>query len=90
MGLAVLALAGWVASNALARTAHYEVTVSVTGPGRVTAAAPDPTSGSIDCPGACSALVKQKTTLVLYANPTDGGVFTSWGGDCASAGGASC
>ncbi len=37
LAAAVSALVGWVASTASARTLHYEVTVSVTGPGRVTA-----------------------------------------------------
>jgi Divergent InlB B-repeat domain len=75
-----------VAASASARMMHYQVTVTVTGPGHVTAPAPDPTSGSIDCPTLCSALVKQRTTLVLTATPASGATFGGWGGDCASAG----
>lgn len=75
-----------LAASASARTLHYQVTVTVTGPGHVTAPAPDPTSGSIDCPTQCSALIKQGTTLTLTATPDNGGTFAGWGGDCASAG----
>jgi hypothetical protein len=76
-------------SSASARTLHYQVTVVVSGPGHVTAPAPDPTSGSIDCPTTCSALMKQNTTVVFTATPDSGATFSGWGGDCASAGSAS-
>lgn len=86
---AVSAVAGWAASTASARTAHYQVTVSVSGPGHVTGAAPDPTSGSIDCPGTCSALIKQNTDFTLTATPDDGAQFTGWGGSCSQYGASS-
>src|SRR5262249_55144070 len=47
LGLAVSVLAGWAASSASARTLHYLLTVTVTGPGRVTGTGD---GGSIDCP----------------------------------------
>jgi uncharacterized repeat protein (TIGR02543 family) len=73
-------------SAASARTLHYQVTVVVSGPGHVTAPAPDPTSGSIDCPTTCSALMKQNSTVVFTATPDSGDTFSGWGGDCASSG----
>jgi Divergent InlB B-repeat domain len=75
-----------LASSASARTLHYQVTVVVSGPGHVTAPAPDPTSGSIDCPTTCSALMKQNSTVVFTAAPDAGDTFSGWGGACASAG----
>jgi hypothetical protein len=74
------------AASASARTEHYQVTVSVTGPGHVTAPAPDSTSTSIDCPDQCSALMKQNTTVTFTATPDTGATFGGWGGDCASTG----
>lgn len=64
-----------LASSASARTLHYQVTVTVTGSGHVTAPAPDSTSGSIDCPGQCSALMKQNTTVTFTATPDGGAPF---------------
>jgi len=75
-----------LAASASARTLHYQVTVTVTGSGHVTAPAPDSTSGSIDCPDQCSALMKQNTTVTFTATPDGGAPFNGWGGDCASAG----
>jgi hypothetical protein len=74
------------AASASARTLHYQVTVTVTGAGHVTAPAPDSTSGSIDCPDQCSALMRQNTTVTFTATPDGGATFSGWGGDCASAG----
>ena len=85
-GAAAGILAALEASGAGARALHYQVTVTVTGPGHVTAPAPDPTSGSIDCPSTCSAFMKQQTTVTFAATPDEGSVFSGWGGDCASAG----
>ena len=82
----VLVAAASVVATASARTEHYTVTVVVTGPGHVTLPQPDPTSGSIDCPTQCSALIKQNSTVTLTATPDSGATFAGWGGDCASAG----
>jgi hypothetical protein len=86
VGVAAAALCGWAASNAAARTEHYEVTVTVTGPGHVTAPAHDPTSGAIDCPDLCSALIKQGSTVSFTATPDSGAQFNGWGGACSGAG----
>jgi hypothetical protein len=91
LAIAASALAGWAAATASARILHYQVTVAVSGPGRVTAPAPDPTSGSIDCPGTCSASIKQQTELTLTATPDGGAEFTGWGGSCVQDGtGSTC
>jgi len=82
----VCAVAATVVATASARVLHYTVTVVVTGPGHVTLPSPDPTSGSIDCPTQCSALIKQNLTVTLTATPDSGATFAGWGGDCASAG----
>ena len=81
LGLAVSVLAGWAASSASARTLHYLLTVTVTGPGRVTGTGD---GGSIDCPNvSCTALIKQNTTIVLAERPDGGATFGGWGGDCS-------
>jgi hypothetical protein len=80
---AASALIGWAASTASARILHYQVTVSVTGPGRVTGSGD---GGSIDCPGNCSALIRQETLLTLTETPDSGALFTSWGDSCADSG----
>ena len=63
---------------------HFQVTVSVSGPGRVTGSGD---GGSIDCPGNCSALIKQQTNITLTATPDEGAQFTSWGDACGDSGG---
>ena len=83
IGLAASALCGWLAGTSTARTAHFQVTITVTGPGRVTG---DDNGAHFDCPGACSALVLQNSTLVLTATPDSGAEFTSWGGSCVQYG----
>jgi hypothetical protein len=42
--------------------------------------------GTIDCPGNCSALIQQETSITLAARADGGAEFKGWGGDCASAG----
>ena len=77
-----------LAASASARTLHYQVTVVVNGPGHVTGTGD---GGSIDCPGTCSALIKQNTAITLTATPDGGATFGGWGGDCAPSGtGPSC
>ncbi len=83
LGVAASALVGWGVSTSSARTLHFDVTVSVSGPGRVTGSGD---GGSIDCPGNCSALIKQQTSITLTETPDSGGEFTSWGGDCSGSG----
>src|SRR2546423_1276949 len=85
---AASALTGWAASTASARTLHYPVTVTVTGPGRVTGTGD---GGTIDCPGACTVLIRQGTSLTLAARPSENATFGGWGGDCVGNGtGAEC
>jgi len=78
------ALTGVLASNASARTLHYYITVTASGPGKVTGTGD---GGSFDCSNAtCTALIKQNTTITLTATPDDGAQFTGWGGACADFG----
>jgi List-Bact-rpt repeat protein len=84
LGIAAAALSAWSVSTASARTLHYLVTVTVSGPGRVTGSGD---GGSIDCPNvSCTALIKQGTTIVLAERPDGGATFGGWGGDCSGAG----
>jgi hypothetical protein len=84
--MAASILAGWVASTASARILHYQVTVSVSGPGRVTGTGD---GGTIDCPGTCSAMIRQETLITLTETPDGGAQFTGWGGSCTESGTAS-
>ena len=77
-----LVMAG-IAQTAGAQAAHFAVSVTVSGPGRVSGTG---TGGSIDCPGNCSALIQQETSITLAARADGGAEFKGWGGDCASAG----
>jgi hypothetical protein len=83
VAIAVSVLAGWAASTASARTLHYQITVTVSGPGRVTGTGD---GGSFDCSTSCSAMIREKTLLVLTAVPNDGAQFTGWGGSCVQYG----
>jgi List-Bact-rpt repeat protein len=84
LGIAASALTGWAATTASARTFHYQITVTASGPGRVTGTGD---GGSFDCRDAtCSALIRQETVLTLTAAPDDGAQFTGWGGACADYG----
>jgi hypothetical protein len=86
---AAAVVCGWAAGNASARVEHYLITVTATGPGRVTGSGD---GGSFDCSNAtCSALIKQNTSITLTATPDDGDTFTGWGGACSDFGsGTSC
>ena len=80
LGMAVLALAGWATSSATARVAHYEITISVSGPGHVRG---NGDGGSFDCPENCSAMIRERTLLTLTATSDNDRVqFTGWGGAC--------
>lgn len=57
--------------------ATFPVTVTVAGSGQVRDA-----TGTIRCPGACSAAVVPGTSVTLTAKP-DKGVFSGWAGACA-------
>jgi len=77
---AASALAGWAATTASARTFHYQITVTVSGPGKVTG---NGDGGSFDCrDGSCSTMIRERTLLTLTATPDDGAQFTGWGGSC--------
>jgi len=82
--MAIAALCAWVVSNASARTEHYLITVTATGPGVVTGSGD---GGSFNCSNStCSALIRQNTTITLTATPDDGAQFTGWGGACSDYG----
>lgn len=84
LGLLLLVLvAASLASSAGARATHYAVTVVVSGPGRVSGTG---NGGTIDCPGSCSVLIQQQTSITLAARADGGAEFRGWGGDCAAAG----
>lgn len=54
------------------------VSVSVEGPGAVTA-----TSAELNCPSVCSAVVPDGTKVTLTASPAVVGGFQGWGGACS-------
>jgi hypothetical protein len=81
--LAAAALAGWAASTATARTAHFQISVSVSGPGHVRGSGD---GGSIDCPDSCTANIRETTELTLTATADAGAEFTGWGGSCVEYG----
>jgi hypothetical protein len=77
---ALSALVGWAASTAFARTSHYQITISVSGPGRVTGSGD---GGSFDCPASsCAAMIRERTLLTLTATPDGDATFSGWGGSC--------
>ena len=59
------------------------LTVSVTGPGKVTGA-------GIDCPGDCSQTYAQGTSVQLTATPGASATFSGWASDCAGSSGTGC
>ena len=60
------------------------VTKAGGGTGDVTGA-----DGGINCGSACSTLLDAATPVTLTATPTNGSVFTGWGGDCSGTGSCS-
>jgi hypothetical protein len=82
--LVAVIVAGWAASTAFARTAHFSVTISVSGPGHVTG---NGDGGSFNCPdSSCSAMIRERTLLTLTATADEGSTFTGWGGSCTEYG----
>ena len=79
LGLVTALVAAWAVSTAPARTAHYGLTVTVSGQGRVTG--PD-----IDCPSDCFASIPSGDVVSLTAIADDGAEFTGWGDDCVESG----
>lgn len=62
-------------------TKQWLLTVSRPGTGSGTVS-----GGPIDCGSSCSALVDAGTVTSLSASPTNGSIFTGWGGDCSGTG----
>lgn len=58
-----------------------EVSVAVTGPGRVTS-----TPAGLDCPETCSALFVPNRTITLTQTPDPESRFVGWGGRCSGTG----
>jgi hypothetical protein len=60
------------------------VTISVSGPGRVTGTGD---GGSFNCPiSSCAAMIRERTLLTLTATPDGEAKFTGWGGSCSEYG----
>jgi hypothetical protein len=57
------------------------LTVTVTGPGRVTAS-----QGTINCPASCVSELPATGTVTLQATPEPASSFTSWSGACSGSG----
>ncbi|MGA7623142.1 MAG: choice-of-anchor D domain-containing protein [Candidatus Acidiferrales bacterium] len=74
---------GSVQTIDLSGTGGASVTVTVTGPGRVTSS-----PGGISCPETCSATFAGDTQVTLTATPNAGSIFTGWGGDICEGTGA--
>src|SRR5438128_12606461 len=85
---AAACLSAWAVSTASARALHNPVSVTVSGPGKVTGSGD---GGAIDCPTQCFAQIRQNTSITLTETPSGGAEFAGRGGDCASSGtGAQC
>lgn len=63
--------------TALAQQSYTLTITSVTGNGTVTTG-----DGLIDCPGDCSQVYPEGTSVFVSANNGPGGTFVTWGGDC--------
>jgi hypothetical protein len=86
--LLLLAAFVWFSPAASARLQHFNVTMTILGPGYVGGCNGD--GDCIKCPSLCSALLRQGTLIRLDPQPYTGGTFGGWGGDCAGAGVGSC
>jgi Divergent InlB B-repeat domain len=60
-------------------TAQFQLSVSVSGPGKVAGSVINCGNGS----NTCSATVNQGTSITLTATPAAGAKFAGWGGSCA-------
>src|SRR5260221_9704070 len=86
--LLILAASVCFSPAASARLQHFNVTVTVIGPGYVGGCNGD--GDCIKCPSLCSGLFRQGTTIRLDPQPYTGATFGGWGGDCAGSGTGSC
>jgi uncharacterized repeat protein (TIGR02543 family) len=64
-------------------TSTTTLTVGITGGGHVS-------GGGIDCPSKCVVTEALNSAVTLTASPSDGYVFSSWGGDCAASSSPTC
>lgn len=76
--LASVALLGLPSSSWAQKLRAYNLTVTLTGPGRVASDLP-----GIDCPGICQGKYNSGTTITLTATPDNGATFNGWGGACS-------
>jgi Divergent InlB B-repeat domain len=86
--LLILALSVCFTPAASGRLQHFNVTVTVIGPGYVGGCNGD--GDCIKCPSLCSGLFRQGTTIRLDPQPYTGATFGGWGGECAGSGTGSC
>jgi hypothetical protein len=65
---------------------HVTLAVASGGDGKVRGGGTADGSGSVDCPGTCTAQIVQSDTVHLSADADDGMQFDRWEGDCAGQG----